>query len=163
MVNLIIFIIIVLIIIVISIMYLKSIQINNTETRYNIVIRLLIVILLTVIFLENKQQSTTLSQITDTMQTYLSDAGKTMVEFIDNRTKDISNKLNSIDNKLTGVNQDISSINENINNSKESIFSKLNEQRISLFNDIQRYIQQQINLLVEQQTKIGPGGIITVW
>lgn len=166
MVNIIIFILIVIAIIVITIMYLKSIQVNNTETRYNIVMRLLIVALLTVLFLENKIQTGMLSSVSNSIATYLSDAGKSMMLFIDDRTKDINERLNSIENKTDNINnkldetnKDISSINQNISDTKIVLSNQIN----SVIQEIENYIQSQINKFIEDKTGIGPGGIQVIW
>lgn len=163
MLTLFLYFIIIIIIIIITIMYLKSIQIHNQETKYQIVMRFLLIILITIIFLEQKNQTIILSKVSGTIQTYMYDAGKTIIEFLDNKTKDISNRLTNIDNKLDSIDEDISLINNNMDNTRESVSKKIDSQKYSIINELKNYFDIKINQWIESIIPLGPGGIKTIW
>lgn len=162
MTNVIIFSIAALLMIIISIMYLRSIQVNNAEAKYNVVTKLLLVILITAMFVENKSQTGMLSQVVSTIQTYMEDAGKTLMNFIDDKTIAIDNRLEKIDNRLDSIDKDISSINENVDATRESILEKIFTQTNGIMFELKRYLDEQVSKLIEKITPLGPGGV-TIW
>lgn len=162
MTNVIIFSIAAVLMVIISIMYLRSIQVNNVEAKYNVVTKLLLVILITAMFVENKAQTGMLSQVVGTIQTYMEDAGKTLMNFIDDKTIAIDNRLEKIDNRLDSIDKDISSINENVDATRESILEKILAQTNGIMFELKRYLDEQILKLIEKITPLGPGGI-TIW
>lgn len=159
MINVILFSIIVIAIIIISIMYLKSLQANTVEAKYNIVMRFLIVGLISIMFLENTHQTGSLKNISGTIQEYLNDAGRSMIELIDRRTKDIDNRLDDIDNKIVSIDKNVYTINSNVNEAKESIIKNNN----NIFTEIQKYIDKKVQEFIVSVTPLGPGGIRTIW
>lgn len=159
MINIILFIIIVLAIVILSIMYLKSLQVNTTDVKYNVVMRLLIVCLISIVFLENTSQTGMLKNVSGSIQTYLSDAGKTMMEFIDGRTKDIDDRLCDINDKINLIDSNIVTINEHI----DSVNKNVDNTRKTIIETIQKYLDTKIIEFINSLTPLGPGGIKTIW
>lgn len=166
----IIFILTILLIIFFSYLYVKEIGKRNRAGKLDLLIRLCVVILLCIIYYENLSQSNMLSKVSSTIQTYLSDAGKTIITFIDNRTKEIDKRLNNIDEKLdkidgdiVSVENDMTTLNKNINNSYENIIKKINNETQTIIETLGGYIDKKFNEYVDRITSLGPGGIKTVW